>query len=364
VYNTEFSHVVEKDSCEEGGAMGFGTPILFLTFNRPETTELVFERIRAVRPAKLYVASDAPRANKKNERELVEKVRNYVLDHIDWPCQTKMLVRDENLGCGRAVSGAINWFFEQESEGIILEDDCVPDESFFKFSAMMLEKYRDDDRITHVSGTATIPKEEKKDTYYFSKYFNIWGWATWRRAWNNYCFSLRDYRKFRTANQIVNVFAEKSVQEFWLNHFDDIYARKNDTWDFQWSYANFINNGLAVTPYVNLISNIGFGVNATHTHDARHPSAGRQMGSIGKIVHPPFVIHDVGEDNEMYSKHHHLAMDRPLASSSSVPVFNEPKLASAKRMAKKYAKKYIDGFFGGRLRQPARKLYHALKRIL
>lgn len=163
----------------------FSTPILFLIFNRPDTTRIVFKRIREIRPSKLYVAADAPRANKLGEAELCMETRAIIKD-IDWPCELKTLFRDENLGCKLSVSGALDWFFENEECGIILEDDCLPDLTFFSFCKELLERYKDDDRIGHIGGNCFLPGQIAKElSYDFCSITHIWGWATWRRVWKN-----------------------------------------------------------------------------------------------------------------------------------------------------------------------------------
>ena len=159
------------------------TPILFLVFNRPDTTSKVFQRIREIQPLKLFIAADGPRPEKEGEKEKCETVKRSVLENIDWPCEVKTLFRNNNLGCGKAVSNAITWFFQNVEEGIILEDDILPDKSFFNFCKDLLEKYRYDERIKVIGGSNIHKKAGIKDSYYFSSICRIWGWASWRRVW-------------------------------------------------------------------------------------------------------------------------------------------------------------------------------------
>ncbi len=269
----------------------FSTPILFLIFNRPDTTLEVFEEIRKVRPAKLYVAADGPRANRPDEVAKCLETRA-VISKVDWPCEVITLFREGNLGCKRAVSSAITWFFEQVEEGIILEDDCLPSPTFFTYCATLLEHYRYDERIMHIGGDGLDNGISYGDgSYYISPFPLIWGWASWRRAWNLYDVDMASYPRFKEMDKIADIFPEVTYQKIWLSSFDDIYSGKIDSWDYQWSYAVFSNGGMALVPNCNLISNIGFREDATHTITDSHRSA-RPRFDIPQIVHPTFIIPD------------------------------------------------------------------------
>ena len=239
------------------------TPVLFLIFNRLDTTKQVFEAIRKAEPPRLYIASDGPRENKEGEKEKVETIRKYVLEHIDWDCEVKTLFRDKNLGCGKAVSQAITWFFENEEMGIILEDDCLPSQSFFWFCEELLERYKDDERIGHIGG-CNFQKGIKRGNadYYFSIYNHVWGWASWANRWKEYDFNLE---KFENDNFLNNIHQNYKAKKYWSKIFKKMKNKEIDTWDYQWTFTMWKNNWLAITPNVNLISNIGFGGDATHT---------------------------------------------------------------------------------------------------
>jgi hypothetical protein len=248
----------------------FKTPVLFIVFNRVDTTKRVFEAIRKVRPDKLFIAADGPRPG-RGEEGLCKEVRQ-VISHVDWDCEVHTLYRDQNLGCGKAVSSAINWFFEQVEEGIILEDDTLPNESFFQFCESLLEKYRHNKEIAHINGSNfQLGKKRGKASYYFSHYPMIWGWATWRRAWKEYEFDMRSYPSVSSSPGFWSIFNRSKEIAYWKTIFDNMYeglATGNitiDTWDYQWYYSCFKQKKLVVTPNENLISNIGFGENATHT---------------------------------------------------------------------------------------------------
>ena len=232
-------------------------PVLFLIFNRPETTERVFNTIRRYKPAKLFIAADGPREDKPGEKKKCERTRK-IVEKIDWPCEVKRLYRDKNLGCKLAVSGAITWFFKNVEEGIVLEDDCLPDATFFNYCRVLLKKYHNDPKIMHIGGNNFqngIHRGEKNASYYFSKYPHIWGWATWKRSWKKYDADLRGWRKIKSNNIFGHMkFIEKI---FWSQNFDSVVMEVLDTWDYQWGFACKINNGLAIIPKVNLITNLG-----------------------------------------------------------------------------------------------------------
>ncbi len=240
-------------------------PILFLVFNRPNTTSKVFTEIRRAKPKILFIAADGPRENISGEKEKCGEVRK-ITEKIDWNCEVKRLYREKNLGCRKAVSSAIDWFFEHVDEGIILEDDCLPDPTFFRFCEEMLEKYCNNRKIMHIGGNNFQKSENKNNnSYYFSKYSHIWGWATWRRAWRKYRVNMSDWPKFKSEGRLNHKFRNFTEKFYWHTIFDAVYKGKIDTWDYQWLYTVWKNEGLCINPGVNLVENIGFGTDATHT---------------------------------------------------------------------------------------------------
>ncbi len=247
-------------------AVTFNTPILFLVFNRPSTTRKVFSAIKKIRPKYLYIGADGPREHRAGEREKCEDVRS-IVNEIDWDCEVKTLFRDKNLGCKMAISGAIDWFFENVSEGVILEDDCVPSLSFFPYCAELLAKYRDDNRVMTISGDASPFKhkfDKSKYSYFFSHYPLIWGWATWRRAWKSYDVNLTNWSEVKTDKKSFPILKNQIQRDYWFKMFNRMFQKKVDTWDYQWSYNLLIHSGLAIIPKSNLISNIGFGEDSTN----------------------------------------------------------------------------------------------------
>ncbi|XDD51557.1 glycosyl transferase [Leptospira sp. WS92.C1] len=241
-----------------------------------------------MRPTRLYVAADGPRESRPAESIFCEEVRS-IFKSIDWDCEIKTLYRDKNIGCRLAVSKGIDWFFENEEEGIILEDDCLPSEDFFRFCSIMLNEYRNHTRIMHISGTNFIPfidKTEKRNIY-FSRYPQVWGWATWRRAWKEY---LRDPDIWNQEAISPWKNSPTQVQRFWKQHFGKAYAGNIDTWDFQWVYTLNILNAFAINPPINLVQNIGFGIQSSHTNSTNDPRGKIGVGELPKEILSPSVI--------------------------------------------------------------------------
>jgi hypothetical protein len=269
------------------------TPILFIVFNRLDTAKEVLAAIRNARPGKLFIAADGPRALKAGESERCAEVREFVLAAIDWPCEVKTLFRDGNLGCGRAVSGAISWFFSEVEEGIILEDDCVPSASFFPYCEELLERYRNDERVMHIAGHNPLGVTRKgRTSYYFARNQHCWGWASWRRAWAKYAFKIEDLEDFIARGAIQRIFDGRQAQEYWLSVFAKMAKLEIDTWDYQWTYAIFKNGGFCINPARNLITNIGFRGDGTHTMDRYSYFSNQRRYEIGALRDPGIVASD------------------------------------------------------------------------
>lgn len=241
------------------------TPVAFIIFNRPDTTERVFAEIARSRPQKLLVVGDGPRANRPGEAEKVAACRA-IINRVDWPCEVLTNYSEINLGCKVRVSSGLDWVFAQVPEAIILEDDCLPHPTFFRFCQELLERYRDDERIGMISGdNFQFGKFVSDDSYYFSKYAHIWGWATWRRAWINYDVNANIWPKYKKEGWL-DVFCDNIGEKaYWLNAFSGVYEGRINTWDYQWSLTCFSQGHISIMPNRNLVSNIGFGKDATHT---------------------------------------------------------------------------------------------------
>ena len=239
-------------------------PVLFLIFNRPDVTNQVFETIRLYKPNKLYIAADGPRKNNSSDIELCVETRN-IVNNIDWDCEVKTLFRNENIGCKLNVSSGIDWFFENEEDGIILEDDVVPNIDFFTFCEYCLNKYAEDTRMMMITGTNFLSDPDFDSTYFYSQHFSIWGWATWKRAWKYYDISMQKWNDPKVKLDIKYMFNGNYIWKHFKYTFDSLSTYYIDTWDIQWVFSCIINNGYCITPKVNLISNIG--VKGTHSNN-------------------------------------------------------------------------------------------------
>ena len=257
------------------------TPVLYLVFNRLDTVKKTFLEIQKAKPKQVFIAADGPRT--KEERKKTDAVRKYILDNINWKCKVEILFRNKNLGCKYAVAGAIDWFFENVEQGIILEDDCLPDQSFFRFCQEMLERYRDDTRIMHISGTNIQGRTKISESYFFSETYNVWGWATWKRAWKYYDVEMKKWGKIDKKKFIRGLgygFLNKIKSE---RLYKLTWNGKIDTWDYQWDFACHLDSGLCIVPKMNLITNIGFGGDGTHT---TNDNAKQMMLKRYKIIYP------------------------------------------------------------------------------
>ena len=263
-------------------------PVLFITFNRPIETLRVLKKIKQYAPKKIYISSDGPRKDKFKEDTKVYNLRNNFKKLIDWDCQVYYLFNDSNFGCKHAVSAAIKWFFENEEMGIILEDDCLPSIDFFKFCEITLERYMDDEKIFHIGGT-NFGKPSNNNLLHFSKYPLIWGWASWRRAWNYYDVDMLDYPLKRKSNFLKVIFSKNEI-EYWISNLDKAYNNEIDTWDYQWFYTIWNNQALTILPDINLIKNIGFNPNATHTTESNKLFNNMKSGSLNFKVPIPTDI--------------------------------------------------------------------------
>jgi hypothetical protein len=279
------------------------TAVLFLVFNRLDTTKQVFEAIRQAQPPRLYIAADGARRIREGEKEKVEAVRNYILNNIDWECEVKTLFREENLGCKIAVSSAITWFFSNEEMGIILEDDCLPTQSFFWFCEELLERYKNSEEIYLVSGDGrATSKIDINHDYSFVKYSLIWGWASWKRAWKQYDVTISDWDKQKN-NMIKNLSQNKDTRRHWQHALQNVHDGKIDTWDYQFAYLLFKNHGVCIVPKINFISNVGFGDDATHTVDSNCKNANIPNFNIFfPLNHPDEIILN-NQLNKYYDEH-------------------------------------------------------------
>ena len=272
----------------------YNTPILFLIFNRPETTKQVFERIRQVKPSILYIAADAPRKNRPDEILRCQETRE-IVSHIDWPCELKTLYRDQNLGCKKAVSSAITWFFEQEEYGVILEDDCLPDLSFFYFCEELLLKYKDDNRIGHIGGNNFFRGIVKDNlSYDFCTFSHIWGWASGRRVWQHYDVNFSYWNEALKEKYRMNSLFNNLLEKIYFSSFisDTLKGDRGiNTWDVQYLFMLRVQNQLSIYPKVNLVTNIGLNdPNATHTTKKNKKSYILSEQIQFPLSHPKYIL--------------------------------------------------------------------------
>lgn len=279
------------------------TPVAFIIFKRPDTTKKVFEAIRQAKPTKLFVIADGPR----NRPEEVEKcaATRAVIDSIDWDCEVFKNYSDTNMGCALRPATGISWVFEQVEAAIILEDDCLPHPSFFRYCEELLEKYRDDERIMTVCGTNVVGKWKSTfQSYHYSYYGKGWGWASWRRAWKYFDLNMSLWSKSEMKNRIRDVLNNQEEYQKRIQRFNSVYEGKiDDVWDAQWLFARLSQSGLAIVPSVNLVSNIGFGEEATHTKNISPKKSSMPFYPLSfPLIEPCGLTVDRDYDRQVYLK--------------------------------------------------------------
>ncbi|MBD2295926.1 glycosyltransferase family 2 protein [Anabaena sphaerica FACHB-251] len=272
------------------------TPIIFMIFKRPDTTQKVFEAIRQAKPSKLLVIADGPRPDRPEELEQCTATRE-IIEQVDWECEVLKNYSEQNLGCRKRIPSGLNWAFEQVEEAIILEDDCLPHPTFFRFCQEMLDYYRHDTRIGSISGDNTpLGYRRTNDSYYFSIYNRCWGWATWKRVWKNYDVDMKQWPLFRDNNWLRDILLDDYAVKVWTNIFNSNYDNLN-VWDYQFMFSLWIQGYLNIIPNVNLVSNIGFGEGGTNTFNSEDTRANVPTQSMNfPIEHPPFLIRDTLAD--------------------------------------------------------------------
>jgi hypothetical protein len=286
-------------------------PVLLIIYKRPELTQRALALIAAAKPSRLFVAADGPRSAEEAKacRAAREAVAQFTGD-----CEVVTNFADENLGCGVRVHTAISWAFTMTEQLVILEDDCVPNASFFRFCNQMLETYRDDDRVMHVSGNNFVGPSRTPYSYYFSKYTHAWGWATWRHAWSRFDWQMVRWPEMKAAGIIENWCSDPYEQLYWRAIFDKMHGGARDVWDYMWMFACWSNSGLSILPSLNLVGNEGWGPDATHTVA---PFPCPPTGELNEITHPPSVMREPFNDAITFDRNfggaQMRAMDTPRA---------------------------------------------------
>lgn len=278
------------------------TAVGFCIYNRPDLTRQSLATIAKARPPKLFVIADGPKDDPVDV-SLCQEARQ-VIDGVDWDCDVHTNFSDTNLGCGRRLSSGFQWVFQQVDEAILLEDDCVPAESYFWFCQSLLDKYRDDDRVMHINGNNYRKRRRHTPySYYFSEYSHAAGWASWRRAFQHYDFGMASWPDFRDSGSLAAAFTNPAEQRHWTRILDrQISADPVDAWSYAWLYAIRRRGGVAITPSVNMMSNIGYGrPDALHTKHRQRPAP---TWDIWKLHHPPRVVVDSKADAALFRDHY------------------------------------------------------------
>jgi hypothetical protein len=262
-------------------------PVLLIIFNRPEMTRRALEAISRSKPKTLLVAADGARFPEEAER--CDQARELVKS-VDWECDIRTNFSDINLGCGIRVYTAIDWAMSQFEELIVIEDDCVPAKSFFMFCEEMLAYYRNDERVMHIAGNNfQFGNNKAPYSYYFSKYFHVASFATWRRAWKHFDWRINQWPALKESGMVQSLCSDPHEQQYWTKVFDSVYGGRQDIWDYQWTLSCWAQNGLAIIPNLNLVTNIGVGPDATHTKEAI-PLLNLPSAEMSDIEHPPFMV--------------------------------------------------------------------------
>lgn len=274
------------------------TPLVFIVFNRPETTRRVWARIAAARPKRLFLIADGPRPDRPSDAERCAAVRQ-IVERAEWPCEVSREYSTRNLGAAVRVSTGLQWVFRQVEEAIILEDDCLPDPTFFPFCVELLARYRDEPKIAQIAGCSFQGEDHRgKTSYYFSRYPHGWGWATWRRAWKNYDHSMEAWRQNRGSDWLKRWIDDPAERRVWRRSFDATLDGGVDAWDYRWVLAVWQSGSLSIAPYRNLISNIGFGPDATHTQGSSPWAALPVSPMPFPLVHPSGFAPDNAADEQ------------------------------------------------------------------
>ena len=278
-------------------------PVLLIVFNRPDTTLKVFEQIKNAEPKKLYISCDAPRTGNTQDKQKIDQVLR-IVSEVTWESEVHFNLRKENLGINDSMISALNWFFSQESMGIILEDDCLPSLDFFKFCEELLQKYEFDERVWTITGNNfQNGKKVGNASYYFSKYNHVWGWATWDRAWKNFDENITFWPNLKNSPHWKSLFLDRTERDSWEAIFDDVHSKNFNSWDYSWTASVWYQRGLTATPNVNLVSNIGFGPSATNTRSKKSKNSNIPTVRIVNLIHPSDVLPNLQADVYVFNKH-------------------------------------------------------------
>ena len=273
------------------------TPVVLIIFNRPALTRQVFNAIRAARPQQLFVIADAPRPDRP-EDILKCAMTRAIIEEVDWDCAVFKNYATENLGCGLRPASGLDWVFKQVENAIILEDDCLPDPTFFPYCTELLARYQENPNVMHISGNNfQFGQQRGEASYFYSRYTHHWGWATWQRAWQHFDYDITKWQDLRPTNWLNTLLDTPAAVAYWQQIFDEVYGGdKLHIWDYQWTFACWQNRGLCILPQVDLVSNIGFNTEGTHTV-RQNQFANLPLGLMEfPLRHPPEIIRDHSAD--------------------------------------------------------------------
>jgi hypothetical protein len=291
------------------------TPVAMLIFKRPQTTEKVFEAIRQAKPAKLLVVANTLSKRQDDELDAACAATRAIIEQVDWECEVLKNYADTYMGCKQRIYSGLDWVFTQVDRAIVLEDDCVPNPTFWQFCDEMLDRYQDDERVVAVTGdNFQLGRKRTPYSYYFSRYTHFWGWASWRRAWQHYDPGMTRWPELRDSGWLTEFLGDADAANWWQETFQRTYDQKVDTWDWQWILSCWLQNGLTVVPNVNLVSNIGFNAGATHTGDGGDWRANMLTESLQfPLQHPPTVSrHEAADRFEQWEYYNFLTNQRAL----------------------------------------------------
>lgn len=279
------------------------SPLAYIVFNRPGQTRESFALIREQQPSQLFIIADGPRKGHPTDASRCAEVRT-IVDQVDWPCAVRHNYAEENLGLKRRVSSGLDWVFGQVERAIILEDDCVPHPDFFRFCDDLLDQYADDERVSVITGTNFQRGNRRGDgSYYFSRYNHCWGWATWRRAWSLFQGDIAFWPHWSQSPDWFQKLTDPVERQYWTEIFDRVHAGEIDSWAYPWTASVWYRGGLTATPNVNLVSNIGFGEDATHTTSIKNENAALPTQSLGPMFHPSSLERDSAADALTFDRH-------------------------------------------------------------
>ena len=303
------------------------TPILITAWRRVDKIEKLLIAISENKPKKIYISCDGARKDSPDDNERIKNVKKTIDRLINWDCEIHKLYNEQNLGCRGAMLQAINWFFAHESQGIILEDDCIPNKEFIPFCSKLLKKYKKNHKVWNISGTNYQQGNDRGDgSYYLSKYFHCWGWATWRDRWLSFEPYINSWSKARETYLLKSIFTDPQEIKFWNDTFEKFYEERiPDTWDIEWAYTCLINEGSTIIPNVNLVKNIGFDSEATHTKFTIDKYSNETP--ILPIIHPTFLVNDNEADRFTFYNHYQMCFKRRIKLIYKRPFYYPKKIS-------------------------------------